>query len=576
LISKLVSATLKATMMKASTLLFLLSLAIGQQQSPSSLVKAIEYLEEPVLVWQTQTDVILDGNGVYTSPDDYITVVSQANGNLNAYDTKTGQPLWQFVPPSNKDLPITCQGGVTFSIAGQDDYLIYSVTDDPNGIVSFTRVISLGLDGTLKWVSTPLEGAAAGSPLASFDGRYVFLTHNSNVNSVGHFSALDTLDASFLNPVFPLYSEFNKTNPFSPPGIHHNPAEGFYDGGQMNTNDIVVWAHAPNPLERRVGNGMTFVFQLPLGYAAPNQQASIARQADQDDGVTDLTEQNQSDMSRKIFWIILGANVKDWQSVSAPVLTNQGRSIYWSVTRSQFRAWVGQAGTNVARFNRGRTSSPEFERGSPRYAPSPNTPALSSSTTEPMIFAGTASEEFVKMNYLMDDDSALVRNTTSRVRARAHVSPDDKFVYFSEFAGIVHQASTDDLVDNWSVSETGALDGEFALTSDGTMLIVGDVTGRVFAYQVAKMPTPSPTLSPTLPPTDAQPVPTTGFRPSVAAPIPIPGLPTAKPTRSPIFQSMPTKPETPPAPPVQEESSATQTRLALALFALVGVFVLIV
>lgn len=557
-------------MIKASTLLFLLSLAIGQHRCHLGLVKATEYLDEPLLVWQAQTDVILDGNGVFTSPDDYLTIVTQANGNLNAFETKTGHLLWMFVPPSNNDLPITCKGGVTFSSEGQNDYLVYSVSDDPNGVTSFTRVISLDLSGNLRWISTPLEGSAAGSPVASFDGRYVYLTHNSNTMSVGHFSAFDTLDASMLNPVYPLYSEFNTTNPFSPPGIYHNPAEGFYDGGQMNNHDVVVWAFAPNPLEGRVGNGMSFVFQLPLGWGSPNQQASVARQADQD-GETDLAEQNEADMSQKLFWIILGEKDKDWQSVSAPVMTNQGRSIYWSTTRSQFRAWVGKAGTNAARFNRGRTSSPEFERGSPRYAPCPNTPALSSSTTEPMIFAGTASEEFVKMDYLMDKDTALVRNTTSMVRARAHVSPDDKFVYFSEFSGVVHKASTDDLVDSWSVTETGALDGEFALTSDGTMLIVGDVTGRVFAYQVAMLPTKPPTRFPTpVPqPTESQPAPTTTeFRPSVQAPIPFPGFPTAKPTRSPIFQSLPTEQ------PTLLDSSATQTLPGLALFSLLGAFVL--
>lgn len=410
----------------------------------------------------------------------------------------------------------------------------------------------------MNWISAPLEGEAAGSPLTSYDGRYVYLTHNSNAMSVGHFSVLDSLEASLSTPVLPLYSEFNVTNPFSPPGIFHNPEEGFYDGGQGNTNDVVIWGHAPNPLDTRAGDGASFVFQFPIGYGAPT--TSVGRQSDQDGE----EEEGPKDMSRRLFWMILGDRTKDWQAVSAPVLTNQGRSLYWSVSRSQFRAWVGSAGTNTARFNRGRTSSPEFERGSPRYAACPNTPALSSSTTEPMVFAGTASEQFVKMNYLMDEETALIRNTTSRVRARAIVSPDDEFVYFTEFSGVVHQASTVDLNDSWNVS-VGSLDGEIALTSDGSMLLVGDVTGNVHAYQVATRTSPAPTATPTKAPSLA-PQSNPGFRPSVQAPFAIPGLPTVKPTRSPIFQNTPT---------MSDESSGSVTKTAAYVWcALVGVLAL--
>ena len=119
--------------MKTSTQLFLLCATLF-----SGLAAAIDHFDAPELAWQTQTDVILDGNGVFISPDDSITVVTQANGNLNAYDTFTGDLLWNFLPPNHDDLPIACQGGVTFSTDGPRDYLIYSVVDDPNGIVSFT------------------------------------------------------------------------------------------------------------------------------------------------------------------------------------------------------------------------------------------------------------------------------------------------------------------------------------------------------------------------------------------------------------------------------------------------------
>lgn len=376
----------------------------------------------------------------------------------------------------------------------------------------------------MKWVSTPLEGIAAGSPVTSFDGRYIYLTHNSNGKSFGHFSVLDSFNAVEDQPVFPLYSEFNTTNPFSPPGIYHNPEEGFYDGGAGNTNDIVIWAHDKAPLDTAVGTGASFAFQFPIGYT--DSSTAEARQAGDGNG--------------PLFWTILGANPKDWQAESAPIITNGGRSLYWSVSRSQFRAWVGQAGSGFARFNRGRTSKPIFTRGNPRYAASPNTPALSSDPTQPMVFAGTAANEFVKMNYLMDRDTAVVQNTTSTVRARAIVSPDDEFVYYSEFSGVIHQARTDDLEDSWKITDFAALDSEFSLTTDGSILVVGDATGKVVAYQVKQLPTSEPTVAtgaPTGAPTSAP----EGFRPTVDVDIPAPGdAPSAKPTRSPIFN--PTSP----------------------------------
>jgi hypothetical protein len=430
------------------------------------------------------------------------------------------------------------------------------------------RVISLSFDGQLNWISAPLEGAAAGSPVVSFDGRYVFLTHNSNVLSVGHFSVLDTFGASTNASILPIYSEFNDTYPFSPPGIYHNPAEGYYDGGQGNTNDLVIWSFAPKPLESQVGVGAAFVFQFPIGYVAPNE--ADARQADQDGD-------DQDDFARRLFWIMLGDDVKDWQAISAPVLTNMGRSLYWSVSRSQFRGWIGSSSSGVARFNRGRTGGPTFGRGSPRYAACPNTPALSSSTTEPMIFAGTAANEFVKMDYLMKNDTYILRNTASKVSAKAIVSPDDLYVYFTEFTGVLHQASTEDLVDNWNLTNIGVQDGEFAMTSDGSMIIVGDVTGNVQAFQVAPLPAKAPTFAPASeqPSTLSQATSPAGFRPTVPAPtfgFPQPlSSPTSKPTFAPIFNTIPTTTDDP-----DVTSGGVQTTLQILWIALVAILALMV
>ena len=414
--------------------------------------------------------------------------------------------------------------------------------------------MSLNMNGTLQWVSTPLEGIAAGSPVASFDGRYIFLTHNSNVETVGHFSVLDSLDAQVDIDVLPFYSEINDANPFTPPGIYHNPEEGYFDGGQFNTNDIIVWAHAPSPLQVGVGTGASFAFQFPIGFVSPS--FAVGRQA-----------------SGGLSSILLSKTTQDWQAISAPAMTNKGRSLYWSVSRGQFRSWVGKAGENVNRFDRLKTNDPEFARGNPRWSAPPNTPTLSSDPEKPMIFAGSASNQFIKMDYLMDPATALVRDTASPIWSRAIVSPDDKFVYFAEFSGTVHQANTTDLVDTWAIPDFGALDGEMSLTSDGSMLIVGDLSGKVSAFQVAQGPTSAPTSSPTQSPTQTTAEPSTapsvtaptGFRPTVKPIL----QPTSRPTRAPVA-----KPTASPTLPVVNSISGAKARASVFALVMSGLLAL--
>jgi outer membrane protein assembly factor BamB len=116
-------------------ILLLLSVALNGLPSKG---QEIEYLKEPELVKQTQIGVVLDGNGVFTSPNDKVAVVTQANGNINAFNPFSGEQLWSFRPPVNNGLPTSCQGGATFSTEGPFEYVVYSVIDDPNGITPLT------------------------------------------------------------------------------------------------------------------------------------------------------------------------------------------------------------------------------------------------------------------------------------------------------------------------------------------------------------------------------------------------------------------------------------------------------
>ena len=110
------------------------------------------------------------------------------------------------------------------------------------------RVIALDLLGNALWVSDALAGVALGSPVVSDDGTFVYLTHNSDFNTVGIFTTLFGGDGStFL-------SQTNTTSPFAPVGIFHSPIEGNYDldAGRGNTNDFMMWSQAPLPGETTI------------------------------------------------------------------------------------------------------------------------------------------------------------------------------------------------------------------------------------------------------------------------------------------------------------------------------------
>ena len=197
--------------------------------------------------------------------------------------------------------------------------------------------------------------------------------------------------------------------------------------------------------------------------------------------------------------------------------------MYFSTTRSQFRCWLGQAGLKRFRFNLPRYATVGFTRGSPPgqavFAPL----ALSSHLdSEPRVFGGTASAEFVALNH--DFTEQVVVQTLSIVQSQAHVSPDNLYVYYVEFNGQIHQANSDDLSDRWVEDLRVPVEGEFALSRDGSTLFVADVTGFLHAYAVGDPESRSPSVAPSDIPSDSP-----SYGPTRA-----PAVPTDVPTMQPV------------------------------------------
>jgi hypothetical protein len=389
-------------------------------------------------------------------------------------------------------------------------------------------------------VSEDLDGVASGSPQVSTDGLFVYLTHNSDDGGNGFFTILD---ANSTGTVF--YSDSSAelgdepTNAYGPIGIFHSPEEGNYDPlttgapiseGDFNTNDMVMWAQTPKPSDISIENGFLFAFQFPRDFIG-----------------------NASDIS----FFQMGNFERDFQSLTPPVMTNDGMSAYWSVSRSGFRSWTPK------RFSRARSNSIGFTRnedfpGQPVWAP----PALSNDGPEPTVFGGSAAKEFIRMNF--DFSEQVVVPTEGYVKTQAMVDGDERVVYYVEGnQGMLHQANFDDLTDIWTFPVNYSVDGEMAITPRSDLLLVADARGVITALQLADIPV---TDAPSSMPSDGPSMMPSGGPTISMAPVDATMSPTAAPvvpTDAPVAPTdAPVAPTDAPVVPVVPEPAATNAPVA--------------
>mmetsp|Transcript_25319 Transcript_25319/g.54000 ORF Transcript_25319/g.54000 Transcript_25319/m.54000 type:complete len:558 (+) Transcript_25319:111-1784(+) len=494
-----------------------------------------DLLETPTKLWSAQLfpDVDLGsveieaGNGVFMAPDGKHALVTTVGATVYAFNAYTGEQVWVYQPEAAGTSIARSHSGVVFGT----DYMVYAVVDNENSMNPTTRVVALDMAGNEVWVSDDLEGIAAGCPQISTEGDYVFLTHNAEDLSNGYFTILDGATGLFFYGGSSGEIGDEPTKRYGPIGIFHSPEEGNYDPitsgnpvseGDFNTNDMLMWSQTPRPTDTAIENGFLYGFQFPRDFIG-----------------------NASDVS----YFQMGSFERDFQSLTAPVITNKGLSAYWGVSRGGFRGWTPK------RFSRARTVSVGFSRnedfpGQPIWAQ----PALSDDGPEPVVFGGTAAKEFVRMSSDFEDREVVV--TGGYVKAKAAVDPDGRAVYYVESdTGILHAADFDTLEDLWTESINFSVNGEITLTPRSDILLVADTRGVISAYQVAEIPTtdmPSdmPSDGPSLAPTVS---PTISMAPVVS---------TETPTMAPIPTEAPVAPvaatEAPVAPPVAAPVSVPQ------------------
>jgi len=453
------------------------------------------------------------GNGVFIAPDGKHALITTVGATVYAFKAYSGEQAWVYQPEAVGSSIARSHSGVVFG----PDYMVYAVVDNENSLTPTSRIIALDMEGSELWVSDDLEGVAAGCPVISSDGGYVYITHNADKLTNGYFTVLDGATGGFFYGGSSGEAGDSPTKRYGPLGIFHSPESGNYDPinsgdpvseGEFNTNDMIMWSQAPRPTDASIENGYLYGFQFPRDFVG-----------------------NASDVT----YFQIGNFERDFQSITPPVMTNKGLSAYWGVSRSGFRGWTPK------RFSRARTVSVGFTRnddfpGQPVWAP----PALSNDGPEPVIFGGSAAKEFVRMSWDFEDQTVVA--TEGYVKTKALVDGDERVVYYVESEnGLVHAASFDDISDVWTQQMNFSVEGEMALTPRSDVLIVADKRGVITAFQVATIPiTDSPTGFPTEVPS--------------VAPSKAPVVATPSPTAMPVETEAPvqkTEAPEPPAPDVE-------------------------
>ena len=214
------------------------------------------------------------------------------------------------------------------------------------------RVIAVSPSGDKILETAGVPGIQSGTPLATYDGRYILI--NSNLDDQGYFSVFDTTDDT-SSPIEPVYQfTGNMTAPFGPLGGYLQPAEGYYDGGENNTNDFFAWGLASLENATSVGTGQLYGFQMPV-----------------DGG--DMAAFAMGDMQA-------------FEMSTAPVFANEGRNMYIASTKGEQRCWVGAEGFDRYRFSRARTEFIGLSRGSPQYISAAASPTLGGDPDFPTVY----------------------------------------------------------------------------------------------------------------------------------------------------------------------------------------------
>jgi hypothetical protein len=351
------------------------------------------------------------------------------------------------------------------SVRGRSFISLFAHTLTSCALSCHSQIVGINPDGTERFVTAPIAGVAAGTPVSSADGTEIMTTHNVD-GQTGSFTVFNTADTT--NPAF-TYSSAD--SPFGAVGYFHNPVQGYFEGGEGNTNDVFMWMYNTAGSTDTVGDGQMFAYQKPLSSGNATLEVNLV------------------------------GGTRDYQSPNPPIFTNQGLSMYWAVTAASQRCWIGD-GLARNNFDGNHAESQGFDRGDPRYIASRAPPTLSSDPAQPVVYGPGAAAQVWRMNFDFSERTEIA--TTAVVSAKVVISPDEQYVYYATQDGNLYQLDADDLTESWTqivgdgVTPT-SIAGEMAQHPTGGWIYLADTVGEIRAYQVANA-APTAPVTPTFPP----------------------------------------------------------------------------
>jgi len=480
------------------------------------------------------------GNGVALTPDETAILATTQSGGIYKIGAFSGDIMANYTAPPYDNSIVSCNSKPVVADYENNQYIAYAVSDNRNSLQAMTRIVAVTLDLELKWISPPFAGNPTGSPFIGQDGKYIYITTNTNFTTLGNFAVIQDMgDSAEI-----VLEQADTLGPFAPLGGFAGPAAGNYRGGladgplEANTNDMILFTHTflDDDAEVNPARDVLYGFQFPRGYTGVSSGA--------DPGA---------------YFELRGRPEELFVSIAPPMMFNDGFSAYIPAAKSTLSGLhpFEDEGLNRGSFN-DRHFTANFERLNERGNAKPwaamwTTPVKSSDPVEPIIFGSSASYEVYRIpaDFRNNPDNLkTVVTTNTLVKIDVQVAFDTYVYYIEQDDGLVHQANFNNLSDKKTY--TNIVDGDVieftgqsALRSDGSVLYVPDGTGSIVALQVAELvETASPTMMPSASPTTS-PAPTTPFPSSspsaspTSAPTTSPTMmPTESPTNSPT--SMPT------------------------------------
>jgi Bacterial Ig domain len=178
---------------------------------------------------------------------------------------------------------------------------------------------------------------------------------------------------------------------------------------------------------------------------------------------------------------------RDFVSPNPPIITNKGFSMYWSVSGSELRSWVGVQGSENWDFNTDGAETAFFDWGDPAWAAAAAPPTLSSDPLTPFVVGPTAANQLFRSYYDSSNSETTTIYTSLPVQNRVLISRDDLRVYYTTPApdGNLYSIDSSSLLPYWNISISAVVVGEIAISLNGDKVYVADALGGVTAFVVA-------------------------------------------------------------------------------------------